>query len=209
MALAGAPRRPRTLSGEIADEITDCRLDAFCQAPPAPIERRQIGESVHYLLAGDGFGPGSETDLLIAEVNLAEMPRYVPAGSGRRGYVFAEISTPSRRLLFDCYVHEDVYPGRDPQLALHDTAYEGVADLNDPASDTDRLDMLESIQHLGRGTGAARDAGAPRHVQMLRHVFTSMGWDETSFRGYRCSVDYPVYGSQVSLAFEPPSDPGQ
>jgi hypothetical protein len=64
---------------------------------------------------------------------------------------------------------------------------------------------MESIQHLGRGTGAARDASLPRHVQLLRHVFTSMGWDDSKFRGYRCSIDYPVYGSQVSMAFDPPS----
>jgi hypothetical protein len=205
IAPADAPRLPRTLTGGTTEDIAAYRLDEFCQAPPAPIERRPAGETIHYVLAGNGFGPGSETDLLIAEANLAEMPRYVPAGSGRRGYVFAEIATPSKRLLFDCFVHDDVYPGRDPQLVIHDTAYEGVASLNDRARDADRLDMMESIQHLGRGTGAARDAALPQHVQLLRHVFTSMGWDDSRFRGYRCSIDYPVYGSQVSMAFDPPS----
>ncbi len=205
IAPVDAPRRPQTLSGATSESIGDYRLDRFCQLPPAPIERRPAGETVHYVLAGDDFGPGSETDLLIAEVNLAEMPRFVPAGSGRRGYVFAEVGTPSKRLLFDCFVHADVYPARHPQLVLHDTAYEGVADLNDRARDVNQLDMVESIQQLGSGTIAARDASMPQYVQLLRHVFASMEWDESSFRGYRCVVDYPVYGSQVSMAFDPPS----
>ena len=79
-------------------------LGGFCQSPPARVRRREAGESVHYLLDGDAFGPGSETDLLIGEVNRAEIPRFVPAGSGRRGYVFAETATPARRLLFDAFV---------------------------------------------------------------------------------------------------------
>ena len=33
----------------------------------------------------------------------------------------------------------------------------------------------------------------------------SLGWDDRAFRGYRCAIDYPVYGSQVSLAFDPPA----
>jgi len=119
----------------------------------------------------------------------------------RRGYVFAEVGTPSTRLLFDCFVHDDVYDGKDPRLVLHDTAYDGVVDLNDPARDVDRLDLLETIQHLGRGTGAARDAGVPRHADVLRHVFASLGWDESRYRAYRCVVDYPLHGMQVSMVF--------
>ena len=160
MADVDSPRHPHALDGVVGDDFDALRLDDFCAAPPAPIARRAVGETMHYLLAGESFGPGSETDLLVAEVNFAEIPRYVPAGSGRRGYVFAEVSTPSKRLLFDCFVHEDVYPRRDPQLLIHDTTFEGVADLNDPTRDADRLDLLETIQQLGYGVGAARHASA-------------------------------------------------
>lgn len=212
MGPADAPRHPFTLDGRRPEgsdgDIEAYRLDRFCELTPAPIDLRQSGETVHYLLAGDDFGPGSETDFLVAEANFAEMPRFVPAGSGRRGYVFAETAVPAKRLLFDAFVHEDVYPGRDPQLVIHDTAYEGVADLNDPARDADRLDMLETVQALGMGLAAARDARVPRYLEILQHVFGSLGWDPSRFRGYRCAIDYPVYGAQVSMAWEAPSAPG-
>ena len=112
------------------------------------------------------------------------------------------------KLIPDESMSEMVKSLRDVIVPAVNDAAELLADLNDPAREADLLDMLETIQHLGVGTSAAREAGVPRYVQMLRHVFTSMGWDESSFRGYRCSIDYPVYGSQVSMAFDPPSKPG-
>jgi hypothetical protein len=38
---------------------------------------------------------------------------------------------------------------------------------------------------------------------MVRHVCDQLGWDSTLFRGYRCRVDYPVYGTQVNMVFQP------
>ena len=68
--------------------------------------------------------------------------------------------------------------------------------------------MAESIQSLGRGAGVARDARAPMYVDLLRHVFERTGWDDRRFRVYRCSIAYPLYGSQVAIAFDVPPPPG-
>jgi hypothetical protein len=201
----GAPRRPVSLEGHPLDSVEDARLDDFCDAPPARLDVVQAGEAIHYTLGGDDFGPHSAVDLVLAEVNLNEIPRYVPRNSGRKGHVFAEIGTPSKSLLFDVLVHEDVYPQSEPALMIYDTALDGVANINDPTRDIDRMDMVETISMLGRGTAMLRHARVPRYVELLRHVFTSMGWDEAAFRGYRCTIDYPVYGSQVTMAFDPPS----
>ena len=201
---AGAPRQPTTLDGRRVEGLAGLRLDAFCDAPPARLEVRVVGDTVHYLLGGEGFGTGTDADLVFAEANFAEMPRYVPAGSGRKGYVFAEVSTPARTLLFDVLVHEQVYPGSIPSLLLYDTAFEGVVDVNDRARDADLLDLDESIQSLGRGTASLRARAAPRYVELLRHVFERTGWDPTRFSAWRCQIDYPLYGCQVVAAFDPP-----
>jgi hypothetical protein len=197
-------RRPATLDGDRVDGLEGLRLDDFCQAPPAALEVREVGSAVQYLLGGDAFGKDSAVDLLLAEVNLAEMPRTVPAGSGRRGYVFAELGTPTRSLLFDVLVHDDVYPGSDPQLVIYDTALDGVADVNDRTRDVDRVDMAETIAPLGRGPERFRAPGVPRYQELLAHVYQRMGWDGEAFRGYRCRIDYPIYGSQVAAVFDPP-----
>ena len=128
----------------------------------------------------------------------------VPRGSGRKAYVFAETSIPCEILQFDAFVHEDVYPGRSPALRLYDTAFDGVADINDPSRDIDRLDMLESIDELGRGLTSCRSQDIPRYHELLSHVFEQLGWSADAFRGYRSRIDYPVYGSQIAMMFDPP-----
>ena len=57
------------------------------------------------------------------------------------------------------------------------------------------------------GAAAIRVAQIPNYVEMVRHVFDRMGWDERTFRGYRVRIDFPIYGSQVAMAFDPPAPP--
>jgi hypothetical protein len=160
---------------------------------------------VHYSLAGDRYGLRSAVDLVMAEVNRAEMRRAVPAGSGRKGYVFAEVSTPAEVLQFDVFLHRDVYPGAAPSVRVYDTSFEGVADANDRARDIDVLDVIESADPLGEGLGASRSPDVPRYPELLRHVCDRLSWRESEFRGFRCRIEYPIYGSQATLLFDPPT----
>ncbi len=197
-------RQPLTLDGRPVEDLQGLRLDAFCDAPPAPVEVRRAGETTQYLLGGDDFGPRSAVDLILAEVNYSEMARFVPAGSGRKGFVFAEVGTPCRSLLFDVLVHDDVYPGATPSLAVYDTALEGVASVNDPGRDIDRIEVSETFGWLGRGTGGLRTPDAPHYTDLVGHVLESTGWDGERFRAYRHRIEYPLYGSQVVAVFQPP-----
>jgi hypothetical protein len=211
MSGSDGPRQPLTLDKKPVDpsgaDFAHLRMDEFCDSPPAAIDVAQAGESVHYLLAGDAYGPGSAVDFVMAEVNLGEIPRYLPAGSGRKGYVFAEVSTPTRSLLFDVLVHPDIYPNGFPQLLLYDTTSDGVADVNDRARDIDRQEFSESIQSLAPGVANHRVADIPHYVELLQHVTKKMGWPTEGFRGYRCQIDYPIYGQQVVMTFDPPAPP--
>ncbi|QDU65930.1 hypothetical protein [Engelhardtia mirabilis] len=114
------------------------------------------GEVVHDSLGGRAFGPESAVDLVFAEAKFAELPRTVPTGSGRRGYVFVECTTPSCVLTFDLLVHADLYPGQAPRLDSYDTVGEGVASPNAPERDADRLDLAEQVEELGQGLDRVR-----------------------------------------------------
>ncbi len=203
-----AERRPTTLDGEPALGLDRVRLDEFCISPPAEIDVVQHGDALHYTLGGEGYGPRSAVDVVFVEVNLEEMPRFIPGASPRKAYVYSEVWVPSKVLVLDLFVHEDLYEGADPELLIYDTAIRGLADVNDSARDIDRLDMAESIQPLGRGTGRIRIAEVPRYADLVRLVFGKMGWDDERFRGYRVRVEYPIYGSQIVLAFEATSATG-
>ncbi len=196
-------RRPRTLDGDEIESAESIRLDEFCSKPLASLRTDRIGEVVHYTLADETFGPRSAADLVFCEVNLSEIRRFVSPESRRKRYVFAEVSTPARLLHFDAIVHEDLFT-TDPALRIYDAAIEGVADVNDPARDIDRLDLLETIEPLGLGLSRFRSADVPRYADLLRTVCNRMNWDGARFRGHRCRIEYPVYGSQVVMAFEAP-----
>ncbi len=197
-------RRPMTLSGKELSTPDDLVLKAFCSEPTPTVNAEVLGETVSYTLAGEQFGATTSVDVMFAEMNHNEIDRFVPAGSGRLGYFFAEVVPPGELLQFDVLVHRDVYPGQDPRLFIYDTCFEGVASPNNRARDNDRLDMLESVESLGEGLARVRSGDVPRYAEMVRHVFASVGWDAQEFRGYRVRVDYPIYGSQVMLAFKAP-----
>lgn len=208
-AQEGAPRLPQTLDGVPVEGLEGLRLNEFCSMPLADLEVVRAGDVTHYTMAENGFGPRSASDLIFAEVNLNEMARYIPHAQKRKRHVFAENSIPSKVLVFDALLHEDVFPGLDPSLMIYDTVLEGVADINDPGRDIDRLDLCETIQNLGMGIIKFRSSDVPRYAELLHTVCDKLGWDATRFRGYRCKVDYPIYGSQVAMTWDSTPPPGE
>lgn len=213
MALAEGARRPTTLGGAPVEDPGELVLIDFCSDPPPRLAVQRIGEVVHYTLGDGAFGPESGVDAVFAEVNRAELPRYLAAGSGRKSYFFAEASTSAGVLQFDLLVHRDLYPASaaaGPTLRLYDTAFEGIASVNDPARDMDVLDVLQAIEPLGGGGDSparVRSADIPRYSDLLAHAFGSLGWDAAEFRGYRTRIEYPIYGSQVTMVLEPEAEP--
>ena len=197
------PRMPRTLRGVPVEDVDGLLLAEFCSKPMAKLGVVHAGEAVHYTLAGDDFGPRSGTDLAFAEVNLADVRHHVPEDPDYKRFLSAEITIPANRLVFDLLLHEDVWPGAAPTLHIYDTSVNGIADLNDRARDIDRLDLCESIQPLGTGISRFRAPDVPRYTELLQHACTELGWEGDRFRGFRCRIEYPIYGSQVMMAFSP------
>ena len=196
----GADRRPTTLAGERVEGLDGLRLDAFCSAPPAELEVHRVGDVVQYVLAGNELGRKETRDLLVAEVNVAELP--LTPQAGRRPYVFAEISTPARRLVFDVFVHSSLWSAFTPELGVYDTTFDGVVDVNNPARAIDRIETTDAL--TGVTAASLAHPAVPQHPALVKHVHTSMGWDPKAFHGWRAQIDYPLYGSQVVVSFAPP-----
>lgn len=129
------------------------------------------------------------------------------AGAPTAG-IAGQAEPPTACYVVDALLHDEVWPGVKPELRLYDTVVRGVAHPDDPARAGDRLDMLETVDYLGRGLEAFRMPEYPRYTELIRHACETAGWDPSKFRGYRCTVRYPVYGAQIGLSFELPSAPG-
>lgn len=197
-------RTPRTLDGKPVENLSGLQLPKFCSDPLPKIDVIRTGEIVRYNLAGDAFGPSSASDLVFAEVNRQEMRRNA-IDEGRAAYAFAEIGTPVKKLIFTVIVHQDVYTGIEPSLHIFDTALEGLANPNDASRAPTKWDVLERLDSLGAGAARFGTAEVPRYREMLDEVFDRLAWNREHFRGYRCKVEFPIYGSQVTILFQRPT----
>ncbi|MCB9916667.1 MAG: hypothetical protein H6828_16200 [Planctomycetes bacterium] len=197
----GEPRRgPHTLDGEPALEgYASVRLDEFCHATPAPLRVRQIGEFMQYSLGETGLGPDSSVDLVVADLNVGEVPNH--PGALRTPTYYHIPSAPAQELLFDLLLHRDVYPGHDPALLVYDTTVRGPARGQEPTRDLDLMSVSESIEFLGDDPARRRFAGYPRYLELLDHAFGKLGWKPEDFRAYRFHMSYPLCGTQVCMSF--------
>jgi len=203
---SASAQSPLTLDREPVGDLRGLLLERFCSSPLPALRAEHHDTTVHYTLGSDAIGPASAVDLFFAELTPRCMRRYADA-SGRMYGPSSEITTPTKVLIFDLLLHDEVYPGCDPTLLVYDTAVNGVADLGNRARDVDRLDVAETVQSLGRGTSRWRASEVPQYAAIIRHVLDKTGWDGERFRGYRCKVQYPIYGSQIYLAFHAPQKP--
>ena len=198
-------KRPLTLDRQPAEGLEGLMLESFSSSPTPRMNVHHEGSTMHYLLPSGTIGPSSAIDVFVAEMMPGCMRRYNSDQSPKRCGPSSAVTTPIKTLIFDMLLHEGVYPGRDPSLLVYDTAQGGTVDINDPARDIDLLDVAESIEYLGWNVATFRATEIPQYAEIIAHVCGKMGWDGRKFRGYRCQAQYPIYGSQLCMAFEPPT----
>jgi len=184
-------------------------LEQFCTNPPARLEARQAGNTVHYTLPDDLLGPKQVVDMFVVDHHPAAMHRYLRDADRPRNSLFVEPAMPVGTLVFDVALHEDAFTGSDPELVIFDTGYDGIANVNDRARDIDRVDLSESVEYLGHDMRKVDAGEIPGYAAMLTHLGERYAWGAPErFRVYRCRIRYPVYGWQVSMSFAPPPPPG-
>lgn len=199
----------RTLDGRPVEGVEGLLLREHCTEPLPTIELRRQGRRLTYLVTNNGVGLSSAVDLVLAEYHRGRFRRHRLAEGARTAGAATVIDQPVAELVFDMFLHREVWPGAEPQLYVYDTVIRGVAHPEDISRTIDRLDLLEFIRPLGWGLHRARAAQVPRYLDMLLYVCRTLSWDPESFRGYRCCIRYPLYGSQVCIAFalaEAPTD---
>jgi hypothetical protein len=196
-------RAPSTLDGRPVDCLDGLLMPEYCSRPLPDVCVEVVDEVVHYSLGGKKYGPNSSVDVMFAESNFGELERYMPVGSERQRFVFAEVSMPARAIQFDAFVHRDLGGSSVPQLTIFDTAFEGIASINDRMRDIDQLVLLESVESIGWGVSCARSTDIPRYTDAVAHVLNRVGWKAEDFHAFRCRSEYPLYGSQITMSWRP------
>ncbi len=204
----GSPTRessPLALDGRPCEGPMGMVLPQFSSSPLPSIEVHKLGSSLFHCVAGQDVGMRSAVDLVVADRSNRLFPRTRrPGGSALVGPAYG-VDTPSKRITVEVHVHRDVYPGVRPELEVYDTSLRGVVTkCNDASRTFDRMHTRDTIHELVGGPAANRLPHIPRYVEMIEHLYTTVGWDPTQFRSYRLDVQYPMYGSQYLFGFRLP-----
>lgn len=127
--------------------------------------------------------------------------RYAKDGDDE-AYMFSSVSMPARVLLFDLFVHKDLYPLIDPRVNLFGNPWSS----GNQKDDKTRIQVHESLQDLGRGANIST-AFTVNYPRVVERTFHSMGWVSEDFYCMRLEIDYPPMGSSVGVSFRLPQNP--
>ena len=200
------PCGPFTLDGLPAAEFEGVLLRSFCSSPQMKLAVHLRGNDAIYVLDwGESVGWSSACDVVMAELRrrLLRRSREPDDPRPKSGFLYP-ISLPSRVFVCDLILHKDVYPGLEPKLRILELGQLGCAEVNDRTRDLGVLDVVEYVEPLGWGISSFRAAEIPRYGELLEHVCAKLSWNPGEFRGFRTRIEYPMFGSQVQLAFDVP-----
>lgn len=193
-----------SLRGEPIDDQHTGLLDDFSTKPLPSFDVSQSKVETQYRLIDANIGLQGAVDIAMAFQHRKFYELY-HCGRDRHAATIANIPMPVRRMVYDHYIHNDVYRGVLPRLYVHNYAARGlVLDYDQPVRDGDRLPAHETISALPGGMEGVPIPDSPRYHEMLRHVTDTLGWNPQDFRGYRLEVEFPIYGAQYAMAYELP-----
>lgn len=205
MPLSATGFRPKSLDGKESDGPESLLLPEFCSKPLPRFETVEIEGAKHYWIIGNDMGMRSAIDLVTAYRSEARWPRVSGVDGKQHVGVHEVIDVPTGRLTFDVFVHQDLFGGAGPELAVYQTIAHGVVHkIGDPVREDDRLHLGDSVQPLAGGLAGAGLGHAPSYLRLLEHLRATTGFAAGAFRGYRVDTAFPFYGGQYSVRFKLP-----
>ena len=113
--------------------------------------------------------------------------------------VWSLANCPSRRLVFDVFLHRDL----ERQVRPHIDAQLWYPNLSSPGDDrwVTRFPDPPRLQLLGEGVERTRTEAWPSHADLCRVAFQRIGWDPNAFVGFRCEVAYPIWRAGYCMTF--------
>lgn len=193
----------QSLHGDgIQDHGCVTALKRFCTSPFPDVKITEENGKILYSLPERPDELPHEIDLIFASIERKGEPLFATKDHARARYAVVP-QNPCKHLIYDIYVHRDVWRGVEPELHLlrqGDPAAENLA-----AHSLDRVDFVESLENLGTSPAAIPTPTFDRHFHLIEDVQREMNWTSDSFRLYRCAVRYPVVGLWYSVQFPLPA----
>jgi hypothetical protein len=174
-------------------------LEPFCSSPLPNVTTRSAGQMLVQVLDLADRENHDPVDIVVA--NRSAQPEAHPATLRPAiGELWSLITFPSRRLIFDVYLHRDIARRCLPSLEVHlwnpDIRQQGSSRWSTRFPGGPKLELL------GQGLSGSASEMYSRHKELTAHVFDEVDWNPADFIGYRCEVVYPIWRGGYCMAFD-------
>lgn len=111
--------------------------------------------------------------------------------------------TPCDALVLDLLVHEDLFPGVRPELAVY-SELEGGPSYPARGRSGGRLMLPETTELLGRGPAVMHTPSVPRYAEMVRYALGRLDWDGDRLLVHRVHIPAPPIPTAVVVRYALP-----
>jgi len=170
----------------------------------APTETRISGGQLVHRLLQENVGRHASMDMLLVGHDTRGSRRYAtPERPKGGGVTFADL--PSRMMIFDVLLHDDVFPGAQPELLVYNPGSQGPANPMDRSRDIDRVSVPEKVESFEKAAGRFEVPEVPRYGEMIERVCGAYSLKPGNLRLFRLRMAYPVHCFQFVMAFDAPA----
>lgn len=194
--------KPASLDGSAVDnDPASLNLSQFCSQPTPEYEHHKVNGIWQYSPRPLSLGRDGECSFYFAQRH--EGSNLLHALPGRDVETLAVlVGIPSRVLLLDAFLHDDVWPGATPEVMVYRLGARGLVqdhELTDRAPE--RIALMERLTIMPRDPSSWHFRDVPRYGEMISHVFQRLQWPPEKFRCYRLRIEFPLCGTQIIMAY--------
>ncbi len=173
-------------------------LREFCTHPLPRVTSRAAGARMIHAIDEMGT-PGQASDIFVAD-RRAGRDKHPATQHPAIGEVSTIMNFPARRFVMDIFLHREIARRCIPSLEVHLSPLQSGSMLLSRWST--KIPGGPRLELLGTGVERIDTDAYPRHADVVRGLFTSMGWNADEFVGYRCDVAYPIWRAAYCMLFD-------
>jgi len=183
-----------TLDGQPARGAVDrAVLEEFSTMPPPVVTSQGRGDRMKYVIDPGIVRGGEAVDIVVGHLAPGSFrdPRLDDEPAIEVGALVRE---PTRALVLDMFVERELAIPATPSLEV----YIWSPTIGNSLADhwLDRLPSGPPLEVILPGSCRLH----PRQDELTEQVFGRLGWDPGAFVGYRCQVEYPLWGGAYFIA---------
>lgn len=188
-----------TMLSESGAESKRVLLREFCSEPTPTMVPSGLAGSSEHVLEVSSLVPGAKVTVFTAMTTVQD-PHPLLDEQDRIRSLNAHMRLPSRRFLFDVYLHRSLASASVPGCAVK--AWSPNIHMA-PASDwANIIPGGPRLEVLGSDPRQSHTSAWDRHPELVRRAFSIAGREASDFVGYRLDAHMPVWGAHYVVAFD-------